>query len=93
MFCGDLRHDIDALRELTFFCDFIMFIAFLYTGIATKKVVCFFYLLCSFCLFVDIMRGRIISVEGGRVMNGKKELGIVICSGSVLQVDHVTFRV
>ena len=46
-----------------------------------------------FLLFVGIMRGRIIFVEGGSVMNGKKELGIVICSGSVLQVDHVTFRV
>ena len=28
-----------------------------------------------------------------RVMYFQKELGIVICSGSVLQVDHVTLRV
>ena len=82
-----------------------MFIAFLYTGIATKEVVRFllvpFHMInmhfdtyvVFFCLFVDIMRGRIIFVEGGSVMNGKKELGIVICSGSVLQVDHVTCRV
>ena len=79
-----------------------MFIVFLYIGIATKKVVCFFLFFYMInmhfdtyvVLFVvDIMRGHIIFVKGGSVMNFKKELGIVICSGSVLQVDHVTFRV